>query len=371
VQIAEEFQLSNARCGLIFATGAVVTLVTLPPFGILAERLGKRVLLTVGLALLLMGLAVFRAAPNYPVLLFASALLGVASSIIEALISPLVADLSPRRTAPPMNLVHACYQGGLVIVAVGAGAHLAVGGAWRAAFWPVMIVSALLALVFAVTPFPPALAPEAAHSVARLLRQPPFWLCAVVIAAAGGVEVGVTNWVASFFQREFDLAGAGARLAVRFGLIDPGPLLGGLGLALFAAPMVVGRWFYGSVAERYGYIRTLLASSLASMVALGGLGWSSTPVASLLWLSVLGLAVSGMWPTVLTYAQSIVPAGPATLFALLAMAGLLGVAGCSWGIGRIADSFGLHRGLTALGIPALVAVVALTLLARAARRHPD
>ncbi len=362
VQIAGEFHLNDAQSGLIFATGAAVSFVTLPVFGLLAERIGKRGLLAGGLTLLLVGLAVFRAAPHYSILLAASATLGLASSIIEALVSPLVTDLCPRRTAPVMNLVHACYQVGLVVVAIGAGTYLAVGGRWTATFWPLMVMTALLAACFALTRFPAAVVPEAPHGVLSLLRQPAFWLCAVGMAVAGGVEVGVTNWVSSYLQREFDLTTAGAALADRFGLVDSAPLLGGMGLVLFAAPMVVGRWFYGSIAERFGCVRTLLASSVISLGALTGLGFSATATAAVAWLAILGLAISGMWPTLLSYAGTVIPAGLPTLYSLLAMAGLLGVAGCSWGIGQLADVVGLQGGLTALAAPVLLGMAAFAAL---------
>jgi fucose permease len=188
------------------------------------------------------------------------------------------------------------------------------------------------------------------------------------MAAAGGVEAGVINWVSSFLQRQFDLTAGGGWLAEHLGLADPAPLLGGIGVALFAAPMVVGRWFYGSIAERFGYLRTLLLSSVISIIGLAGLGFATTATMAIIWLSVVGLAVSGMWPTILAYAGATIQASPPTLFALLAMAGLLGVGGCSWGIGQLADAYGLQAGLTALILPMLAGLAALAVLPGATAR---
>ena len=142
-------------------------------------------------------------------------------------------------------------------------------------------------------------------------------------------------------------------------------MLGGIWLALFAAPMVVGRWFYGSLAERCGYVAILMVSCVVSAVALVGLWWASTAATSIAWLALLGLAMSGVWPTLLIYAAAIIQANPQTLFSLLAMAGLAGVGICSWGIGQLAELSGdIHMGLCALLMPLAAALAALTALSR-------
>lgn len=69
VQIAAQFDLSDAQCGLMFAVGPTITLFTLPLFGLLAERYGKQVLLVLGLGLLALGLLLIRNASEfYPLL---------------------------------------------------------------------------------------------------------------------------------------------------------------------------------------------------------------------------------------------------------------------------------------------------------------
>jgi fucose permease len=140
--------------------------------------------------------------------------------------------------------------------------------------------------------------------------------------------------------------------------------MGSLGLALFASPMVLGRWFYGSIAERYGHLATLFASCLVSAIALVALGQAETASFSILCLMLLGLALSGMWPTILTYSGDTIHASLPTLFSLMAMAGLLGVSVCSWAIGQLADRFGLQAGLSALVLPVLVGMAALLALAK-------
>ena len=361
VQIADDFHLSDAQCGLFFAVAPTISFVTLPIFGLLAERFGKRGLLAAGLALLACAMAAYGGATDFSLMLAGSGLLGISGSIVDGLVSPLVVDLYPRRSAPVMNLVHCCFQVGIVFVALGAGMYLANEGLWRHTFLPVLIVAIAVSVTFAVTRFPPpSLHVEPLH-LTGLLGNGRFWKCAVVIFMAGAVESGILVWVPAFLQR-FDLAALGYWLTEALQLANPKPLLGGLGVALFAAPMVVGRWLYGSVAERFGYVPVLMASCTICAIGLVGLSSATTAGGSLIWLAILGLALSGVWPTLLILAGTTIHANTPTLFSLLAMAGLAGVSICNWGIGQLADVYGLQAGLAALVVPVVVSFVALAAL---------
>lgn len=363
VQIAAQFQLTDEQCGRFFAVAPTTTLLTLPVFGLLGERWGKRGILAVGLALLAIAMAFYNTATNFSILLMGSTALGLSCSIIDALISPLTVDLFPYRTGPMMNLVHCCFQIGIVFCALLGGLYMSRQGDWNAMFFPLMIIAALLAAAFACSHFPAALVHSTPMKVAELLRSGAFWLCAVVIFVAGGVETGVIVWLPAFLQRQFDMVAISQWLSLTFGLSDPKPLLGALGLALFAAPMVVGRWFYGSVAERFGYLGTLMTSCVLASIALIGFGQAMSAVTSILWLALLGLALSGLWPTLLIHAGRTIQANPPTLFSLLAMAGLAGCSSCSWGVGFLSDAgFSLQVGLSALIVPVLAAFFAIVVM---------
>jgi len=363
VQIAAQFQLTDSQSGMFFAVSPTITLVTLPIFGLLGERWGKQGFLVASLLLLAIAMFAYHSATNFSHLLMGSVALGLSCSVIDALISPLVVDLYPKRAAPAMNLVHCCFQIGIAATAVIAGIYLAQGGDWTNTFFPLLIAGVVLAIVLAVTKFPAAVQHAAPEGLLKLLTNPSFWLCSVVIAMAGGVEAGIFNWISSFLQRRFDMEATSNWLMENIGLTDPAPLLGAMGLVLFAAPMVFGRWFYGSIAERFGYVRTLITSCVICAISIGGLGMANTVEVSIFWLALLGLAISGIWPTLLILAGQIIPANPPTLFSLLGMAGLAGVGICSWAVGQIADySEELQLGLGALIVPVLASIVALALL---------
>ena len=83
-----------------------------------------------------------------------------------------------------------------------------------------------------------------------------------------------------------------------------------------------------------------------------------------MWIALLGLALSGVWPTLLLLGSTTIQASLPTLFGLLAMAGLAGVTICNWGIGQLADAYGLQTGLTTMVVPVVASLAALAALAR-------
>jgi MFS family permease len=170
-------------------------------------------------------------------------------------------------------------------------------------------------------------------------------------------------------QLRFDFTMAERWLTSQWGLSHPKPFLGSLGVVLVASPMILGRWFYGSIAERIGHLKILFASCLVSVIALIALGQAESATFSIGCFMLLGLALSGVWPTILAYSGEIIHASLPTLFSLMAMAGLLGVSLCSWAIGQLAERFGLQVGMSALALPALLGMAAIVGLSRNERQR--
>ena len=183
-----------------------------------------------------------------------------------------------------------------------------------------------------------------------ILRLRRFWLFAGMMVFAGAAEGAYTFWTASLIQLE--LGGE--------------PREGGIGTALFAAGMIVGR-FAGAWWIRQQSLRRFIALS-----AVAGLAVSlAVPlVESLLLLYVLlfaaGLAVACFWPSIQSYAADCLPVDATSLFILLSCAGIPGFAGASWLMGLIGDASDLRNSF--LVVPALLAGL---LLVMATDRGPD
>jgi fucose permease len=163
---------------------------------------------------------------------------------------------------------------------------------------------------------------------------------------AGLIEIGPAKWLPSF------VAATSAA----------GQFQGALGLMLFAATMMVGRLASSALVQRLG-AGWLMAAGGALCAA--GLLLGSMPVpaaATILLLSLVGLGVASMWPTLLGVAGDRFPAAGASMYSLLSAIGSAGAIVGPWMIGLVAEASGSLA--LAMGVTAAAPVLAILLMLR-------
>ncbi len=357
-----EFHLSYSEGGLLASVRSLTLAVTVTACGFLAGRWGKKPLLTAGSFLLAAAVAAVYSVGSFRALLPAFVLFGAGLGAIEALVSPLVAELDPLRAAPNLNALHALFPVGLVAAALAGGEALVAGANWRLIFLALCPPALLAGVLFWRAPFP-AQAPgqRSAAGAAALARSGRFWLLGLAMALSAWTESCLTVWTANFVQDTFRAS----------------PRAGAWGLAAFAVPMFLGRLLAGGAASRIRLERLIVLAAAAGIAGVIGLvAVSSTGAgrgslaAGSGWLAVCGLAVAPFWPTILALAQQKVPGAPTTLvFALMATFGIGGYGLAPWTVGLLADRWGLRAGFAAM-VPVFAAVIALTALTDRGHRPP-
>lgn len=206
--------------------------------GFAAGRWGKVPTLGVSLLIMAAGIMLASAAPAYGLLFLAVAIAGLGEGVIEGLATPVVQDLHEHEEPGRyINFAHSFWSIGVVVTVLAAGALLSWGVSWRF----ILLLAGVLALVPALLFLLPSRGarhpdkPEKLHwttvwgHATTLMKQSRFWLFFAAMILAGGGEFCLTFWVSSFIR--IDYAGS--------------PWLGGLGTAVFAGGMIVGRMVSG------------------------------------------------------------------------------------------------------------------------------
>jgi ACDE family multidrug resistance protein len=132
--ILDEFNLSGDRAGLLVATGSIAGIVIAPVAGFLADRFGRRIVLTTCLAVFGVFGGLAAVAPSFGVLLLARFLQGVGSAALINLAVVLIGD--NWRGADRTRLIgrnSAVLTVGLAAVPVLSGV-VTEAASWRAAF---------------------------------------------------------------------------------------------------------------------------------------------------------------------------------------------------------------------------------------------
>ncbi len=317
--------------GSIALVRAVALTVSALAAGVIADRWGKRWLMTGAMLFVAAGLLWAGAAGSYAHLLTAVVIMGVGLGCLEALVSPLVAQLHPADVPTQMSLLHAFYPVGIVVSSLFIGSALDQGVRWQAAFAVVALPAAAVAFMFMRGGYPRASRAAGVDTLraAAILRQPAFWLLAAAMVFGAGCEGGLAYWTPNFVQNEF---GTGAAT-------------GGLGLMCFSAAMAAGRFGMGAATRRVsvGWLfGAMIGLGIASVACLSVA--RSLPLAMAM-LVLGGVSVAIVWPGILTLAAERISASSATLFAMLSAAGILGFGVIPQLLGVVAEAWGLRRAL--------------------------
>ena len=364
VPIKAELHLSDSQLGLMggLAFALFYTLLGIP-IARLADRVSRTWIMTVALALWSLMTAMCGLTQNFAQLFMARVGVGVGEAGGVAPAYSLICDYFPTTERARALSV---YSFGIPI---GAALGIVLGGfitslmSWRMAFFIVGLAGLLLTPLLKFTVREPkrgALdpargspdrdcsdraavrsAPSLLDVIAVLARKPSFWGLSLGAASASMMGYGLFFWAPSFLVRSFHLSLLHAGLS--FGALV---LVGGL----------IGIWFGGALADRYGEKRRAMYAFIPAAAFLATVPFYVAGVLSTtLWLSFAVLlvptALGLVWlGPVLAAVQHLVPGNMrATASALfLFINNLIGIGLGTTLIGALSDATRVRFGLESL-----------------------
>ncbi|MBX3051357.1 MAG: MFS transporter [Caldilineaceae bacterium] len=295
--ITNEYQaagLSLAAIGLIFPTRAAGSILGNLLAGVGADQVGYARM--VGLASLLLAVALALAGIAHPWLLFLAAFVVIsgAQGSLGTGINALTADANPQSRAAALNTLHGVYGIGAALSPLIFGYLIEQGVAWR---W-MLGGTALIWLVYGLVSLllQPRQEKVAEQRPSQLfdwsmLASVPFLALFAIAFFYNGIAYSLLGWVALFMQES---AGFSAFFSVSL-------------ISIFYVALTVGRFSCAAISERVGYGVTLmgLAVGIAATYPLVVLSSSGLWVAVGIFLT--GLSLSGLFPTALAYGSRLFP----------------------------------------------------------------
>jgi MFS family permease len=162
------------------------------------------------------------------------------------------------------------------------------------------------------------------------------------MVCSGATEQAMGQWASLFAERGLGIS----------------KTLGDLfGPCLFAVMMGIVRTLYGMKGQKINIQKILIVCSLLCILSFAITALVPVMVISLLGCSLCGLAVSLLWPGMLSLTASRYPSGGIAMFAMMALGGDLGCAIGPLLTGIVADSSNLNIGLlTGMIFPAIMLI---------------
>lgn len=340
--------LSLAAVSIRFSTLSIVAIAVMTFVAPRLEPLNRR--LTVGGALVIQGLgSVALLVGSDAVLWLAFVLLGFGTGLVDVFVNAAGQQVEARSGRAVLQWVHAAYGAGGAAIALGTGLLLSSGVSFEVA----ILLAAGLQLVVGVAVMRSAAlgrlegGPAPGRVSLGVFRARRYLLApALVVMFAFLVEGSMDVWSVIFLRED----------------VGSGILAAAAGFAAFALATTVGRAFAARFLFRFGYVRTVLASGIGSMLfAIVAITSTNVVIAALAFLG-LGFSLASAAPAAFGMAES------ADAEAGLAVGALttVGYTGFVVGppiMGWLADNVGLRQSMSAL----IVATLGMTLAGLASR----
>lgn len=343
--------ISDAIFGRILAAMPVAGVPVMLLGGYLGDRIGPRLLPTLGTALMIAFCLTLVGPISILLLLLAVVFQGVGAGIYDVGINAASVDYERRSPRSVLNAFHACFNAGAVTGAI-------VTGVLRSNDVPYQSILAGLAALYALMLIaiwripPPAQTSQQTQQrdwrgtlremrTSRVMR-----LTAVILCGGLVIEGTVGTWATLYLRQDIGLAA----------------WIGGVGYALFNVTMTIGRLMNQRLLARIGP-RTALIGAGCAIVVTNALSLATRqPWLVVFGFAALGVATAGVFPTGFIIVGRIAPGAMGLVSGVHFALAYLIWAASSPIVGAIADAGSLRLALGILGIcGAIVVLCALRL----------
>jgi len=356
-RIGQEFEISYKLKGALAPARALALASSGFFCAYLADRIGKKGLM-VGASVIIASCMLWVAnCGSYAELVAGVLVMGIGLGCVEALVSPLIAELHPDSVATHLNLLHAFYPLGLAVSAMGVGLALRMGARWQTPFAFSALPVLAIGSVYLVSRFPQSHRTRRGRPLAvrTILRTPMFWVLAVSMILVAGSEGSLLYWGPHFVQSEY---GASA-------------VAGGAMLTVFGLTMAGGRFVMSGVVRRFSLGRVMVITALVGAGGTLALVLVDGERFSFVMMALSGVFCAVFWPGVLAMATDRIATGSSVLLAMLTMSGSLGFGIHPSLVGALADARGEDLRAGMLLIPLGFALAGLVLLPVAWQERPQ
>jgi len=349
-QISNEFQMTLAQSGLLYTAEFTGFAVFILLGGVLADKLGKKTVLTVVLLVLAVSLFAFSRSTGFVMSLVIMVFAGGFCGPLESVTMSAISDLYPENTEKYVNLSSVFYGLGAMAGPVAAGILLSNQVSWRVVYLVLAVTCVLMLAViaFATMPKNGASSRISLKETALILKDWRFLLVCLCIFLYCGAESSAWGWMSEYMETNLGFTALKCSLAI----------------GVFWLSITVGRIICN------GLGRVLSPRALIGLLAAGAavVTFASAVIKSeaLIWAAtvLMGLLYSSQWPLMVgqTIKRHVTHSG--TSMALLVASGGISMAVIPALLGFVSENFGLFASQI---LPAFFFVVILVIYCFIAR----
>ena len=252
----ESFNANNTSMGIMLSSCSLGYIIFTYVGGILCEKLGQRKVILLGLTIIIGSTVMIASSNIYIMLLVGMFLLNMGIAFGCIAINTLIPALFVAIQAIMMNIAHCSYGFGSTIGQFTIGRILDSGIGWRSVFYGIAAMFVIVVLVFLLIKIP-SIESEHKETGEKIKNKDVFkekyvYIYAFALGTYIFAEMGMSNWIVNFLMESYNFTSS----------------IGATFLSVFFLLLTIGRLFGGFVAEKFGYLQSVIASMAIAIVLL-------------------------------------------------------------------------------------------------------
>lgn len=339
--IRSTFSIDYSSIGVMFFTAGLGFLMSTFFGGLLCERLGRKKVLMFGFVCVLLGITGISYSMSFAFFVFMMGFLNIGLGAVEIGINSLVAVIFVKNQAILMNLLHFFYGAGASIGPWHSGKLLSISFTWQNIYMAALMPVAIVFIYLIVLKFPEKsqLGHQERVPLKSIVKDRKVLLFGAALGFYVSSELGITNWFVNY-------------LAVVYKMDE---LRGAAYLSLFFITFTAGRLVGGFIAEKLGYLRSIIIFMGASLILFTG--GTLLGERYVFMISLCGLSFSIVFPTMVSVVIKEFKKSTSSIlgFVITMSSGINMLS--NWMIGKLNDSFGVMMGFMTVIIFMVIVII--------------
>ena len=329
-EVMESFAIGEARTGMLLSIGSLGFMAGPIVAGLIIDRRGVRLAFLVGLLIEIAFLILFGYSPLFIFAVVANFAIHFGAAFVETAAN-VVPTLIPSKNSAhaTMNYVHLFFSIGAFLGPLFVGFYLEATSNWRGAYLLILVPTSILLVGIILTRFPkPALVSRNQKSkkgLALVINRMTI-MGALTLATYVGAEIGFSAWLVLYLRQ-----------SVGFSTIQATS-----GLALLWITIMIGRYVNGVLGNRVSARLLVVASGIVGGLGVVILLAVEHIVLVYIVLSVVGLALAGVFPNVMAEINRRDPGRAGSITAVMSTGAAAGAAIFQWLMGIVAENASLR-----------------------------
>ncbi len=339
IPIGETFNISIRTLSIIFVFNYFGQVVIIFFTGLIADRLGKKVIHIIFIVLLVLAALIFTLINSYIIFLLLFLFMGIFSVSINVIADSSISDTFEINRGFYLNIAHAFFGLGAISSPIIFNLVFSRTGDYRNIYLVLLFISLTVLLLISFTKYPQVHDGSIKTKIIiDLVKNKKFVLLLVFAALTFGVLTAISGWVPTLFYKYFNVSSAFSNYS----------------LAFFWVAVLIGRLIAAVLSRKIKLIKLIKIINIISFFVLAISFFLNDSIYLLIDYLIIGLLIGTYPPLLVSYSHEIYNKHSSTRVALIFSVGSIGIIIISYLTGYFGDYIAMSKIISLFSIFFLV-----------------